>query len=139
MTQGDYPEDLPGEDWRPLPPPHGDWLISDHGRVWSMRGGRLVLQRLDAHRHKSRARLSFKLPMLDGNGANPGRPGRAYSQTARATAHMVLLTFVGPPPGGTVGPAWVATCIDGDETNVCLSNLEWRPNPGNRQPRKESS
>jgi len=112
-----YPEELPEEDWRPLAPPYQDWLISNYGRVWAIKHGKLLTLRLEARGDSAKKRLSFKLPTL-GLSASP----RRYSQTVRRVAREVLLTFVGPPPS----PSHFAACVDGDEMNCHVSNLEWQ-------------
>lgn len=116
-TDARYPEELPGEDWRPLDPPYEDWLISNHGRVWAMRTRRIIMSRLDQRGDRTKPREGFKLPTLR------AMEGGRYGQTARTLSREVMAAF-GPPPPAPTG--YVAACIDGDERNCHISNLEWR-------------
>lgn len=112
-----YPDELPGEDWRPLAAPHQDWLISNHGRVWATRTGRIILTRLDQRGERAKCREGFKLPTAR------AMAGGHYSQTARTVSLEVMKAFGGPPPEPN---GYTAACIDGNERNCHISNLEWR-------------
>lgn len=112
-----YPEELPGEDWRPLDPPYEDYLVSNCGRVWRVSRG-VPIATYPGAPTRGENRLVFKVPtMATMNGA-------PYRQTARTLAREVMTRF-GPP--GPTDKKYAAQCIDGDETNCHISNLEWGP------------
>lgn len=120
-----YPEELPGEDWRPLPAPYGDWLVSNRGRVWSMRWAKLLAVNVEKQNTKRRfPRAAVRLPL---DPSYPGATGRTsggryrYGQTSRGVGHLMLEAFVGPPPsaGHSAFPK------DGDPENLTLENWEW--------------
>lgn len=113
-----YPEEQPGEDWRPLAEPWEDYLVSNHGRVWRVSKGMLIASFRGA-RSRQENRVVFKVPTVEA--MNGGR----YRQTGRTLAREVLSAFGGPCPADK--PHYTARCIDGDETNCHISNLEWAP------------
>jgi hypothetical protein len=102
------------EQWQPIPHTDGWYEVSDHGRVrsWRVKG------------QPCGARLSEpRLLALCVNGAGYRVVGLAYPTGVRVTRtvhQLVLETFVGPQPVGTI-----TRHLDEDPLNCHLSNLSW--------------
>lgn len=106
------------ENWRPVVGYEGSYEVSDAGRVRSVE--RRIVQR-NGHPLTVRPRV---LRQYD---AGTGRTGHRRVRLLQAgkgrslwVHRLVLLAFVGPPPGGTE-----ACHNDGDPTNNRLENLRW--------------
>ena len=121
-----YPNELPGEDWRPLAPPYQDWLISSRGRVWSMRWEKLLavtVEKKNSSRKFPRAAVRLPLdPTYPQHHAGRSSGGRyRYKQTTRGIGHAMLEAFVSPRPS----PAHSAFPKDNDPANLAVENWEW--------------
>lgn len=90
------------ETWRPIPGCNGWYEVSDAGRVWSHKSGRLL----------KRTKYGPRYPavILYRNGKRDPQP----------IHRLMLLAFVGPPPDGMIGLHW-----DDDPENNTLENLRW--------------
>lgn len=89
---------MPHERWLPVVGYEEHYLVSDQGRVWSVRKGRCLKPRPD-----NRGYLRVRLP--DG---------------PTVVHRLVLSAFVGPRPYGHE-----ACHGDGDKANARLQNLRW--------------
>lgn len=101
----------PDEEWLELPV-DVRYLVSTHGRMYStLRGGAILVPQPLA-KGGDRYRLFWRIPQA----------GTRQRRNV-ACAHTVLTLFGPPRPSD-----WhVARCLDGDEGNVRLDNLAWRP------------
>ncbi|MET0716382.1 MAG: NUMOD4 motif-containing HNH endonuclease [Mycetocola sp.] len=98
------------EEWRAVPDWEGLYEISSHGRVRSLRSGRVLKPWLTNFGHRQ-VQLCRR-----------GRP------TGRTIHSLVLEAFVGPRPAGMEG------CHnDGDPTNNHPENLRWDTHRANMQ------
>lgn len=103
------------EEWRSVPDFEGLYEVSDRGRVRSLRSGRLLKQgRVGKYGHRQ-ILLS---------------PGCGLKAKAMYVHRLVLLAFVGLPPGGLQ-----ACHNDGNAGNNCLDNLRWDTQSSNMHDR----
>ncbi|WP_430393757.1 NUMOD4 motif-containing HNH endonuclease [Brevibacterium paucivorans] len=98
------------EKWLPVPGHENDYMVSDHGRIWSHARGRVL-------RPTKRARGGHLVVTLK------GRQWRVH--------RVVMLAFIGPPPEG------MEVCHqDGDPENNHLSNLRYDTHAANVNDRR---
>lgn len=117
-------DDLPGEQWRPVPGYEGNYSISDQGR-------------LKRHPRTTIAKNNVSHSFLAGIIRSTIQKGMLYARLSHnghrrkvGIHQLVLLAFVGPPP--TRGHQ--ANHINGKTTDNRLDNLEWSPK--RHRPRK---
>ncbi|MGK9270465.1 NUMOD4 motif-containing HNH endonuclease [Williamsia muralis] len=106
---------MPSEEWRPIAGYEGQYEVSSHGRVRSMR--RLVAARGGSQRVQHERILR---PALLSTGHLMVRLSSHGVGKSRSVHRLVLLAFAGPPPEGCV-------CLhrDGVHTNNRIENLHW--------------
>lgn len=103
------PLPAPGETFKQHPD-HGHLLVSDHGRVFSLKARRLV------------GYLSGPSPTSPVNAYLRVRVAQTGPDQTKGVHHLVLETFIGPCPEDHQ-----ADHTDHDSLNNRLDNLAWRP------------
>lgn len=102
------PDTKPGEEWAPVPGYEDSYLVSTHGRVWSIK--------------RTRSDRAFEVGgrylKIDVNGAVELHKDAAVQKVQ--LARLVLLAHAPPP----ASPARVATRIDKTK-GYSLDNLKW--------------
>lgn len=103
------PVALSDERWLPVVGWEGSYMVSDHGRIKSLRGHSKIL-------------------VGSGNGGYRTVKLRDFPRKANVGIHrLVLEAFVGPPPT----PELEGCHDDGVRSNNCLRNLRWDTRAGN--------
>lgn len=100
-------ENLPGEEWRPVPGYEGSYEVSNLGRVYSVRRGPRTGRLLSLDPCGG----AYRRVLL----RSPGTPGRNWRVHT-----LVALAFYGPRPAGLE-----VRHLDGDKMNNRLSNLRY--------------
>lgn len=120
----------PRENWKPVPGFEGYYEVSDLGRVRSCE--RKVKASL---RHVPEKTLTARIvkPFVRGRGYIGVGLWRAGKRTTVYVQRIVLLAFVGPPPGGA---AQASHEPDPDPWNCRLDNLRWRSHAANSAERE---
>jgi hypothetical protein len=109
------------EQWRAIPEWEGLYDVSDHGRVKSL--ARVIQQTSRWGKPMTRRWPETILrPVRIGSGGYQAVSlWIARTQVVARISRLVLLTFVGPPPG----PEYEAAHSNGDRDDNRLTNLRW--------------
>lgn len=97
---------IPVEDWRPIPDFEGHYEVSSHGRIRSLKWGKVRIRKVSIH-----DKDGHRFVMLS-------KGNRRYQLVV---ARLVLTAFVGPPPS----PSHVACHDKGGNHNDYLWRLRW--------------
>ena len=125
-------EDSTPEVWRPVVGYEGSYEVSDSGRVRSLE--RIEVARNQFGRFARGRSAKTKKPFYT-NGCARVTLYRGGQGKKWAAPHLVLLAFVGPPPGevGRFDGQFSCNHVNGDCGDDRLSNLEWLLNEEHRQ------
>jgi hypothetical protein len=99
-------QNIPVEEWRPIPGFEGHYDVSSHGRIRSHKRGKTRIRKISIH-NKDRHRFVMLL-----------KDAKSYQLVV---ARLVLLAFVGPPPSDK----HVACHEKGGNANDYLWRLRW--------------